>query len=135
MKAAALNLGENTDFLRYVPDKIIPWHYNNCSLFVLPSISASQKGFGMVLLEALSSGKPVIGTDLVGLSDDIVKYKTGIVVKPKDTEALAEAIIRVLQDKKEAERMGKNGRKLVETKYSWKEIARNIGRIYNSLEV
>ncbi len=135
MKAAALGLGENTDFLGYVPDKMIPWHYRNCSLFVLPSISAYQEGFGMVLLEALSSGKPVIGTDIVGLSGDIEKYKTGIVVKPKDTEALAEAIIRVLQDKKEAERMGKNGRKLVETKYSWKGIARDIGRIYSSLEV
>lgn len=135
MKAAALGLEENTDFLGYVPDKIIPWHYRNCSLFVLPSISAYQEGFGMVLLEALSSGKPVIGTDIVGLSGDIEKYKTGVVVKPKDIEALARAIIRVLQDKEEAERMGKNGRKLVETKYSWKKIARSMERIYNSLEV
>lgn len=133
-KAASLGLEDNVEFLGYVPNERIPDHYANCNLFVLPSISASQEGFGIVLLEALASGRPVVSTNIVGIADDIEKYSTGIVVKPGDTKALADAIIRILQDEKEAERMGANGRKLVETKYSWVKIAGSMENIYYSLE-
>lgn len=134
-KAASMDLGENVEFPGYVPNENTPWCYRNCNLFVLPSISASQEGFGIVLLEALASGRPVVTTEIAGVAEDIKKHKAGIVVKPMDTKALADAIIRVMQDKKGAERMGTNGRELVETKYSWIEIAKSIERIYNSLEV
>ncbi|MDD5473290.1 MAG: glycosyltransferase family 4 protein [Candidatus Methanoperedens sp.] len=134
-KAASMGLGNNVEFLGYVPNEKIPWCYRNCNLFVLPSISASQEGFGIVLLEALASGRPVVTTEIVGMAEDIKKHNTGLVVKPMDTKALADAIIGVMQDKKGVERMGTNGRELVETKYSWMEIAKSIERIYNSLEV
>lgn len=134
-KAASMGIGENVEFLGYVPNDNIPWCYRNCNLFVMPSISAAQEGFGIVLLEALASGRAVVTTGIVGMAEEIKKHQAGVVVKPTDTKALADAIIRILQDGKEAERMGANGRKLVETKYSWMEIARSIERIYNSLEV
>ncbi|MFZ2409941.1 MAG: glycosyltransferase family 4 protein, partial [Candidatus Methanoperedens sp.] len=90
-KAASLGLEDNVEFLGHVPDEWIPEHYANCNLFVLPSISASQEGFGIVLLEALASGRPVVTTEIVGMAEDIKKHKAGIVVKPMDTKALADA--------------------------------------------
>jgi glycosyltransferase involved in cell wall biosynthesis len=134
-KTASMGLENNVDFAGYISNESIPDYYRNCNLFVLPSISASQEGFGIVLLEAMASGRPVIGSDIVGVAEDIDKYSTGIVVKPRDTKALADAIIRILQDKKEAKRMGINGRELIEEKYSWVNIAKKIETIYNSIEV
>ncbi|MDD5615455.1 MAG: glycosyltransferase family 4 protein [Candidatus Methanoperedens sp.] len=134
-KAGILGLEDNVEFLGYIPNEIIPEYYTNCNLFVLPSISASQEGFGIVSLEALASGRPVIGTDIVGIAEDIKKHDTGLVVKSGNTKALADAIIRILSDKKEAERMGANGRELIEKKYSWTKIVRKMEDLYNSLEV
>lgn len=133
-KVASLDMKENVDFLGYVPDERIPELYRNCTLFVLPSVSASQEGFGIVLLEALACGKPVVSTGIVGVAEDIKKYNTGVIVKPKDTRSLADAIIQVLHDEKETKRMGSNGRKLVEAKYSWAKIAESMEKVYNSLE-
>ncbi len=134
-RAVFLGLENNVEFLGYIPNERIPEYYVNSNLFVLPSISASQEGFGIVSLEALASGRPVIGTDIVGIAEDIEKHGTGTTVKSGNTKALADAIIRILQDKKEAQRMGANGRKLIEEKYSWVKIARRMENLYNSLEV
>ncbi len=132
-KAASLDLKENVDFVGYVPNERIPDHYRNCNLFVLPSISARQEGFGIVLLEAMACGKPVVTTDIVGVAEDIKKYNTGVVVKPMDTKALADAIIRILQNKKEAKTMGTRGRKLVEEKYTWENICKAVEDIYTGV--
>ncbi len=132
-KAASLGLEDNVEFLGYISEERIPEHYANCNLFVLPSISASQEGFGIVLLEALASGIPVVSTDIVGMAEDIEKYNTGIVVKPGDTKALADAIVRIMQDKKEAERMGERGRKLVKERYTWEKVCKDMEDIYNGV--
>lgn len=129
-KAAFLGLKENVDFLGYVSNERLPEHYRNCSLFVLPSISPSQEGFGIVLLEAMACGQPVVSTDIVGAAEDIKKYNTGIVVKPMDTKALSDAMIKVLQNKKVAETMGTRGRKLVEEKYTWGNVCKAMEDIY-----
>lgn len=134
-KAASMGLENNVEFLGYIPNERIPEYYVNCNLFVLPSISASQEGFGIVSLEALASGIPVIGTDIVGIAEDIEKHGTGLVVRSMDKKSLADAIIRILRDKKEALRMGANGRQLIEKKYSWVTIARRMENLYNSLGV
>ncbi len=134
-KTATLGLEENVDFLGYVPNEKTLEYYRNCNLFILPSISATQEGFGMVLLEAMACGRPVVSTSIVGVAEDIEKHDAGMVVKPMDKRALGDAMIRILQDKKEAERMGANGRKLVEKRYSWDGIAENIEKIYNSSKV
>ncbi len=129
-KAASLGLEDNVEFLGYIPNERIPEHYANCNLFVLPSISASQEGFGIVLLEALASGRPVVTTEIVGMAEDIKKHKAGIVVKPMDTKALADAIIQVLQDEKEGKMMGERGRKLVEEKYTWGNVCKAVEDVY-----
>lgn len=129
-KTNYLGLHKNVDFLGQVPDEKITEHYRNCSLFVLPSISSSQEGFGMVLLEAMACCKPVVSTNIVGVAEDIRKYGTGMVVEPGDTKALADAAVRILSDEKEAKIMGKRGRRLVEEKYTWKHVCKAMEEIY-----
>ncbi len=127
--ANSLGLRDNVDFRGFIPDEKLPDYYNRCNAFILPSISSAQEGFGIVALEALACGKPVITTEIVGIARDLEKAKAGMVIPPKDSDALANAIIKILKGDSSPE-MAIKGRKLVEAKYTWKRLARMTEKIY-----
>lgn len=131
--ANSLGLKDNVEFHGFIPDEKIVEYYNKCNVFVLPSISSTQEGFGIVLLEALACETPVISTKIVGVAEDVKKNNAGIIVPPKNPEALANAIIRLLQDEDMAKKMGKNGRRLVEKKYTWKRVAEMTEKVYKAV--
>ena len=82
--SARLGLEENVQFLGFVPEEMVAKHYNRCDIFILPSTSRSQEGFGMVALEALACGRPVICTRIVGVAEDVERVGAGLVVEPND---------------------------------------------------
>uniref|UniRef100_A0A7C3UGH5 Glycosyltransferase family 1 protein n=1 Tax=Geoglobus ahangari TaxID=113653 RepID=A0A7C3UGH5_9EURY len=131
--AKSLGLDSNVEFHGFIPEEKIVEYYNMCKVFVLPSTSSTQEGFGIVLLEALSCETPVISTEVVGIAEDVKKYEAGIIVPPKNPEALAEAIIKLLSDEDLAKKMGKNGRKLVEEKYTWERVAEMTEKVYEQV--
>ncbi|MEN4005915.1 MAG: glycosyltransferase family 4 protein [Methanobacteriaceae archaeon] len=122
----------NVEFHGFIPDEKLPEYYGRSSVFVLPSISSKQEGFGIVALEALACKTPVISTEIVGVASDVKKSKSGVIVPPMDVDELAGAIIKVLNDENAAS-MGLRGRKLVEDKYTWSRIAKMIHKIYKEL--
>ena len=126
--AYSLGLRNNVKFVGYIPEDEILGYYNRSELFVLPSVSPTQEGFGIVLLEAMACGLPVITTNIVGLADEIEKEDAGVVIEPRNSAKLAEYIIRFFQDKKLI-RKGMNARRLAE-KYDWGRIAREISEVY-----
>jgi len=77
-----------------VPDEEIADYYNLCDLFVMPS---SQEGFGVVFLESLVSGRPVIAGNRDGSRDAVLDGELGILVDPDDTDSTARAIIEMLK--------------------------------------
>lgn len=121
----SLGLGGSVEFTGYIPEERILEYYNKHELFVLPSISPIQEGFGIVLLEAMACGIPVVTTNVVGLSEDIEHENAGVVVEPRDVKSLAEAIIKILKNKKN----GRNARKLSE-RYEWSKTAKKILGVY-----
>ncbi|MDD3985701.1 MAG: glycosyltransferase family 4 protein [Methanobacterium sp.] len=127
-----LGLIKNVEFHGFIPEEKIVEYYNMSNIFILPSISSLQEGFGIVVLEAMACETPVISTEIVGVAVDVKKSNSGIIIPPKDTKQLAEAIIKILNHKN-PEIMGSNGRKLVKEKYTWSEIAINTEKIYNKL--
>jgi glycosyltransferase involved in cell wall biosynthesis len=127
-KSKKLNIQKNVLFIGEVKHTDLANYYNNASVFILPSTEI--EGFGIVLLEAMACALPVIATDIVGTSKDIKKYNAGIIVKPKKTRVLANAILKLLNNQQQAKHMGANGRKLVEENYDWEKIATQIERIY-----
>jgi glycosyltransferase involved in cell wall biosynthesis len=131
--AMSLGLWENVDFLGFVPDEKLAEYYNRCDAFVLPSISSEQEGFGIVLLEAMACERPVISTDIVGVAEDVRRVDAGRIVRTKDIDALAQAILEILSNQELAEEMGRRGRKLIEEKYDWKKIGGDMLRIYREL--
>jgi glycosyltransferase involved in cell wall biosynthesis len=78
----------------FVPDDELAEHYNLCDIFAMPS---QGEGFGIVYLEALASGKPVLAGNKDGSRDALADGELGLLVDPDDTAEIAAEIIRVLR--------------------------------------
>lgn len=128
--AHSLDLDREIDFIGFLPQEKLAEYYNNCDVFVLPSLSCKQEGFGIVLLEAMACGKPVVTTNITGPAEKIREASAGLIVEPRDSNSLAEALIEILKNKNYAREMGIRARKLVEGEYSWDRIATNIEQLY-----
>ena len=96
LKALADQLGVShaTVFAGVSPDGDLPDYYNACDLFLMPS---GREGFGIVFLEALACGKPVIAGDAAGARDAVLDGDIGRLVHPGDVDALARAVLDYLE--------------------------------------
>jgi len=101
--------------------------YRACDVFVMPSITET---FGIVVIEAMASGKPVVVTRSGGPEELVVDGKNGFVVGPRDSEALADRIITILTDESLAERMGRYGRIHAERNFNWDKTAVETMKVY-----
>jgi glycosyltransferase involved in cell wall biosynthesis len=104
--------------------------YSACDIFVLPSL---DEGFGLVIGEAMSFGKPVIGTRVGGIPMQIIHGWNGFLVDPANEKQLAERISYLVDNRPERERMGKNGRRFVEEKFNWRRVAQEYENLYQSI--
>lgn len=93
--------------------------YGRASLFCLPS---EQEGFGIVFLEAMASGLPVVSTTAAAIPEVVPDGEAGLLVPPRDPAALAEALLRLLQDPALRARMRDAGRRHAR-RYSWDRVA------------
>ncbi len=112
-------------FAGYIDDSDLPKYYNESDVVVLPSYNRAE-GFGMVLIEALACGTPVIGTTVGGIPYAIKNDEDGLLVPPKDSEALADAIKQILTDEKLAEGMGRRGYERVNKEFTWEKSTENF---------
>jgi phosphatidyl-myo-inositol dimannoside synthase len=98
----------------------------NCDLFVLASRETATdfEGFGIAVLEAMEHGKPVVVTRAGGVPEIVDDGRTGFVVEPDTPEALARAILGLLQSPSRAAEMGREARRVVQSKYDWNVIAK-----------
>jgi glycosyltransferase involved in cell wall biosynthesis len=99
-------------------------------LLVIPSL---LEGFPMVTLEAMAMAKPIIATNIDGITEQITNGVNGILVPPKNPSALAKAALRVLNDKELAATIGLSARKKVEQEFSVEKMVAETEKVYQSL--
>jgi glycogen(starch) synthase len=125
-----LGISDKVIFLGHVPDDTLSLLYSSCDLFVLPS---RLEGLGIVVLEAMAAGKPIIATNAGGIPELIESGQNGILIDTGEDEELASAIIKVLSDKSLAKAIGENNREKVREHYSWEVAARKAEHLYSDL--
>ncbi|HKO47016.1 MAG TPA: glycosyltransferase [Polyangiaceae bacterium] len=112
-RAAALGITERVKFLGSVPDDRLRALYRRARFLVLPSVAPSE-AFGMVQLEAMAAGRPVISTDLKSGVPYVNRHGvTGLIVPPSDVQALAAAMKTLLEDEPRALSLGEAAQRRV----------------------
>jgi glycosyltransferase involved in cell wall biosynthesis len=99
-------------------------------LFVLPSLS---EGLPIVLLEALALDVPVVVSALGGIPEVITHLSTGLVVQPKDEQALAQACLSLLQNREQAKALAREGKRMVKERFSAEIMAQKVFQLYEVL--
>lgn len=104
--------------------------YIDSEVFVLPS---RYEIFGLVILEAYAFSVPVVASNLPSISQIVQDGQTGYLFKPGHVQSLVDGIARVLRNREDAKKMGANGRRLVEDRYTIDRVVESIEAIYDDL--
>jgi glycosyltransferase involved in cell wall biosynthesis len=127
-QVASLELGNRVKFLGYIDDP--KGCYPMLDVLLMPS---RKETFGLVLIEAMSFGLPVIATNAGGVPEIVIDGQTGILVPPGDAQTLAEAMRRLFEDDKMRQGMGNRGRERVVQKYQLSDHMTRLEEIFQQV--
>jgi rhamnosyl/mannosyltransferase len=132
-QAAQSGLSERVHFLGNVADDQLPALYQACDIFVLPSITPNE-AFGVVQLEAMACGKPVVSCDLASGVPWVNQHEaTGLIVPPRDANALGNAIQKIANDSALANRLGEAGRARVANEFTEQRMIDSYHNLFTQL--
>ncbi len=121
---------EDVVFTGYVSEEDKPRYFKTADVYCSPA--TSRESFGIVLLEAMAVGKPVVASNIDGYSSVITHGQDGLLVPPRDTGSLTQTLISILSDKKLQQKLSKKARLTAEN-YSWERIAQRVNDYYNKV--
>jgi glycosyltransferase involved in cell wall biosynthesis len=131
-KAAAAKAGveAHVRFLGHVGDDELLEAYRACDVFVLPS---DYEAFGIVLLEVMACGKPVVATRVGGVTDIVTDRQTGLLVPYRDRAALKNALVSLLGDSSLRREIGEAARRSVGERFDWDSVVTRVEEQYKLL--
>lgn len=118
-------------FTGYIDSKLIAEFYRRADVMVVPSVW--DEPLGLISLEAMSSGTPVVASKKGGIGAAVKHGHNGFLVRARSATAIADATNRLLNDHELYARMAKNAREMIEQKFSWDVIAEQFERYYESV--
>ena len=125
-----LGLDKNVFFWGYIDEEKKNDLYNACDIYIMNSHKTNNKGdsegFGITFLESNACGKPIIGTEVGGISDAISNYKNGLLIEPNNPSKTAAAILELFNDHDLYNRLSINGISRIQKKFS----IQKIGKMY-----
>jgi glycosyltransferase involved in cell wall biosynthesis len=127
---AELRLDGCVRFLGEVAHEDVPGVLRTFDIFAMPSLA---EGFGVSALEASAMELPVVASDIHGIPDVVVHNRTGVLVPPRDVNALADAIAQLVADADLRRRMGAAGRAYVQQHYDWRNNTTLMERLYEEV--
>lgn len=131
-----LHISDAVDFPGMISQSQLPDLYRQAAIAVFPFIvaqSGDQEGFGLVQVEAMGCGCPVISGDLPVVHDIMIHGETGLLVPPGNAELLAQAIIFLLSNPEHRRTLAENGRASVLEQFDWEVIAGKYGAVYGEV--
>ena len=134
--AKHLEIDDHTIFVGPVSSENLPYYYRSAGMLVAPFIktdAGDQEGLGLVLIEALGCHCPVIASDLPAVKDVIIDGETGLLVMSGNVRELTAKIEYLLSQPDLAERIGRNGREFIMTKFDWSIVSRRYKTITSKI--
>jgi glycosyltransferase involved in cell wall biosynthesis len=132
-QASALGIAEhNLLFLGPMSNRQLAKFYATADVFVGPSVTTAggdREGFGLVFAEALASGCTVVASDQPAISDLVLPGKTGLVVRQRDSDEIAQAALCLLGNPTLMNRLRKDGRSYVSQNFEWDRIAKSYSHL------
>jgi glycosyltransferase involved in cell wall biosynthesis len=131
--AKGLGLSESVTFDGVVDSNRIAELFTTCDALVLPAIiteTGDTEGLGVVLIEAMGYGKPVIASSAGGIVDIVADGDTGLLVPPGDADALARAISRAMDEPEALAGIAKRGTDFAERRFGWDAIVHDLKAVY-----
>ncbi|MGI8967934.1 MAG: glycosyltransferase family 4 protein [Chloroflexota bacterium] len=110
-----------------VSDEELPRYHRSAHVFCAPAVEGES--FGIVLLEAMAAGLPIVASDIEGYSQLLADGREGLLVRPRDAQSLADGICTLLQDRDLARDLGEAGMETAQL-YSWTRIAEQVLEFY-----
>ena len=129
-KWVAQNRLEDVIFTGMVSHEDQPRYYRTADVFCAPA--TSRESFGLILLEAMATGRPIVATNIEGFANVITNSKEGLLVPPMNSQALAGALLTLLKNKEERLQMGQNGI-ITAQKYSWEDVSKRVMDYYEKI--
>jgi glycosyltransferase involved in cell wall biosynthesis len=126
--ATKLGVKDNIIFTGYFPDKKLPRLYQAADIF---AFSTFYENLPFAVLEALSTGLPVVTTNVGGIPEMIEDGKNGFLVEPANSKALADRILYYLEHPATASEMGLLARKNIENNFDWRLIVKKVVKVYD----
>lgn len=126
----SMNLEHKVLFTGFLEDDVLLKLQKYADVSIVPSLF---EPFGIVALEAMAAGSPIVVSDTGGLSEIVDHDSTGVKIYPNDPESLAWGVTKILLDEKYSVYLRKNAYKKIKEKYDWKKIALKTKKIYNSV--
>ena len=114
-------------FAGSVSDKTKASFYKTADIYCSPA--TGNESFGIVLIEAMAAGTPIVATNIEGYSSVITNEKNGLLVSPKNSNKIAKSISRIIEDKKLAKKLISAGKKDVE-QYGWTKVTDQVLKVY-----
>jgi len=125
-----LSLQDNVEFTGKISNQEVMKYMKSCQIFSLPSW---EEGFGVVYIEAMAHGKPVIGVKGQGIEDVIKDGENGFLANPKDSEDLARILEYLLENEEKAVAIGNKGKLTVLNNFTWKHNAEKTISLYENI--
>lgn len=118
------------NFLGYLDYSELSALYAKAEVFVVPSL---YENLPIRILEAMSSETAVVATNICAIPEAITHDENGILIPPRNSKAISENVINLLQDKDYREKLARNARKTVLRKFSWDKIGRETEKVYETI--
>ena len=126
----SMNLEHKVLFAGFLEDDILLKLQKYADVSIVPSLF---EPFGIVALEAMAAGSPIVVSDTGGLSEIVDHNSTGVKIYPNDPESLAWGVTKILLDEEYSAYLRKNAYEKIKEKYDWKKIALKTKKIYKSV--
>jgi phosphatidylinositol alpha-mannosyltransferase len=104
-----------------------PSYYRTADIFCAPA--TSRESFGLILLEAMATGRPIVATNIEGFANVVTDGEEGLLVPPMNSRALATALLTLLKDKEKRLQMGQKGI-ITARKYNWEDVSKRVLEYY-----